>query len=93
MTLLRPFVTAGVSLEHSTDTPLIDPMPGAINVAYGVPSSAIGAAFAASASFGSRWGAPSIEARYTYWSDRAIIGKPTPQVLLSPSAGPSIIST
>jgi len=90
---VSPFVAAGVSLEHCTDTPLIDPMPGVINIVYGVPSSAIGATFAAGASFGSRWGSPSIEARHTYWSDRAIIGKPTPQVLLPPPVGPSITST
>ena len=69
---VRPFVAAGVSLEHSTDTELIDPMPGFINIVYGVPNSATGATFGAGASFGSRRVRPSIEFRYTRWSDQPV---------------------
>jgi hypothetical protein len=36
---------------------------------------------------------PSIEARYTYWSDRAIVVKPTPQILLPPPVGPPIVTS
>lgn len=69
---VRPFVAAGVSLGHNSDTTLFTPMPGVIDNAHGFPSSAIGATFAAGASFGSRWIRPSIEFRYTRWTDQPV---------------------
>jgi hypothetical protein len=58
--LVRPFVAAGVSLQHSNDMP------------FDYPSSAVGPTIAAGASFGFRWVRPSIEFRYTRWPDQAI---------------------
>ncbi len=63
--LVRPFVAAGVSLEHSIDSRVLVPIPGVV-------SWAIGPTFAAGASFGSSRVRPSIEVRYTRWTDQPI---------------------
>jgi len=71
--LVRPFVAAGVSLEHSIDSRVLVPIPGAvISPIPGVVSWAIGPTFAAGASFGSSRVRPSIEVRYTRWTDQPI---------------------
>lgn len=68
--LVHPFVAAGVSLQHSQMFLL--PLPG-IDVTRGsFSNSAIGPTFALGASLGTRWIRPSIEIRYTRWTEQPI---------------------
>ena len=77
---LRPFVAAGVSLQHSYSfTP--PPAPN-VTVGPGVNDSAIGATVAAGMRLGFRWVRPSIELRYTRWAD-------PPIGTFAPTANPS----
>jgi hypothetical protein len=63
---VHPFVAAGVSLQHAAGKTL----PGFNTSGGNRTSSAIGSTFALGTSFGSRWIRPSIEVRYTRWSDQ-----------------------
>ena len=67
---VHPFVAAGVSLQHSQMFLL--PLPG-IDVTRGsFSNSAIGPTFALGASLSTRWIRPSIEVRYTRWTEQPI---------------------
>lgn len=64
--LVHPFVAAGVSLQHTEGRDL----PGFNSSGGYLSSSAIGPTVALGAAFGSRWLRPSIEVRYTRWTDQ-----------------------
>jgi hypothetical protein len=62
----HPFVAAGVSLQHTEGKDL----PGFNSSGGYLSSSALGPTVALGAGFGSRWIRPSIEVRYTRWTDQ-----------------------
>ena len=63
---VHPFVAAGVSFQHTEGKDL----PGFNSSGGYLASSAIGPTFALGAGFGSRWIRPSIEMRYTRWTNQ-----------------------
>lgn len=69
---VRPFVAAGVSFQYNHDFQIIVPLPGVTFGTGRTVDSAIGPAFSAGASFGSRWIRPTVEFRYTRWAEPAI---------------------
>jgi len=73
--LVHPFAAAGVSFQHGQQFVFFPPGPhGEVDINT---DSAIGATFAAGASFGSRWVRPSIEVRYTRWAEQPLVTAPT----------------
>jgi hypothetical protein len=68
--IVHPFVSAGVSLQHSSFNL---PLPNLDIKLGGIQQSAIGPTFAVGASFGSRWVRPSLEFRYTRWTNQPIV--------------------
>jgi hypothetical protein len=64
--LVHPFVAAGVSLQRTQGVDL----PGFNSSGGYLSNAAIGPTFAVGAGFGSRWIRPTIEVRYTRWTDQ-----------------------
>jgi hypothetical protein len=69
---VRPFVSGGVSFQRSADSIASPPVGGFQPAPPAFISSAIGATFAAGAGFGTQRVRPSIELRYTRWSERPV---------------------
>lgn len=68
--VVHPYVAAGVSLEHSQE--FFQPLPGPSVFGTFGPNSAIGSTVALGASFGAGRVRPSIEVRYTRWTERPL---------------------